>query len=390
MALVLGGYVNGYSIIRELYGSGITTIWLFDYGSSLARYSNKILGVSTIAKTSSSILKSLNDLRDQFDYIVCYPTDDLHLEMLCAIKDKIEDFCFLPFNSDNLMSCLDKNFQYESCKSIGIPYPRSVEIKAEADFVKLSELTYPVLLKPSKRDDIRIRVFRNLYLESKSDLNTHYHEISKSIAQGIKFIASEFVPGDDTNIFAYTAYRAKNGNILNEWVGKKLTQYPGLFGIFSSATNCESDAVLEQGRALINKMNLTGIVEPEFKFDERDGSFKLMEINLRSMMWHRVGNLSGVELQVTQWLDATGKTILPQNQITDKKIHFLYMKHELLNLVFRKKYIVQFRYNVFGGDTRHFAVFDKADLKPFFYDLISFAKEFLSICLKRLRILFVK
>ena len=54
---------------------------------------------------------------------------------------------------------------------------------------------------------------------------------------GIKFLASEIIPGGENCIYAYVAYRDMNGKILNEWTGKKLAQYPDDFGVFASASN---------------------------------------------------------------------------------------------------------------------------------------------------------
>jgi predicted ATP-grasp superfamily ATP-dependent carboligase len=79
-------------------------------------------------------------------------------------------------------------------------------------------------------------------------------------------------------------------------------------------------------------MNIYGIAEPEFKYDHRDGKYKLTEINLRSMMWHRVGNLSGVNIQYSQYLDALGKTVPHQDQLKNKNIHFVYLRHEIINI----------------------------------------------------------
>jgi len=199
------------------------------------------------------------------------------------------------------------------------------------------------------------------------------------------FLASEFIPGDDTNIYAYVGYRSQDGEILNEWVGKKLTQYPDIFGVFSSGSNEAPKIVKEQGRKLLEVMDLKGINEPEFKYDSRDGKYKLMEINLRSMMWHRVGNLSGVNIQYSQYLDAIGKNIEVQHQNQEDIIHFIYMKHEILNLFTRKSYWKHFKRNVFHKN-REFAVYDKNDLKPFFYDLIGTIKGVILVCLKLLKI----
>jgi predicted ATP-grasp superfamily ATP-dependent carboligase len=202
----------------------------------------------------------------------------------------------------------------------------------------------------------------------------------------VSFIASEIIPGDGSNIYAYVGYRSMEGRILNEWTGKKLSQYPDDFGIFSSASNLAPVEVLEQGKTLLNGMDLKGIAEPEFKYDCRDGKYKLMEINLRSMMWNRVGYLSGVNLHYTQYVDAIGGEVPSYRQEKTRDIHLVCLKHELSNLIRRKGYAGIFYHNMFGGDVTNIALFDIRDLRPFLVNCVDIIDEILSVGRKRLGI----
>lgn len=383
LALVLGGYVNGYSIIRELKECGVTNIWLLDYGKSLSRWSNQLSGVGCIEKSAASLLLQLNKLHGRYDHIVVFPTDDLQLKLLAEIYSDVAAFCSLPFSPDNLIESLDKSVQYDYCEKLGVPYPKTMRLQWPSDLPRLFELKFPLIIKPSKRDDLTLPVFRNLYVESVEELNGRKDVLLDYVGKGVVFIASEFVPGDDTRIFAYTGYRSRRGEIINEWIGKKLTQFPDCYGVFSSASNEAPEEVRVQGRRLLEGMNLVGIAEPEFKFDERDGKYKLMEINLRSMMWHRTGNRSGVHIQYSQWLDMLGLPVPRQRQSMSPRVHFVYMKHELINLLSRKGYWRHFKHNVFGGDKVYFAVFDHRDPKPFIYDLLQFPRSLLGRWLKQ-------
>jgi hypothetical protein len=101
-------------------------------------------------------------------------------------------------------------------------------------------------------------------------------------------------------------------------------------------------------------------------------------------MWHRLGTLSGVNLQLTQWHDALGyKNVHYIQNLTDR-IHFIYFKHEILNLIFRKHYWSDFTYNLFGGKINCFAVFMLSDLKPFLFDFIATIKSIISRCIAKL------
>jgi len=370
-ALVLGGYVNGYSIIQELHEKGVCNIVLFDTSKRIASASNRIRKFVLINEAADNLYAELKKLHEEYDQIIIFPTDDLQLENLNEIYSKTHLFCFLPFNHRNLAELLDKYQQYQYCAKLGVPYPQTVRIKKSEEIDKVLSLRFPVLIKPNKREDMKSEVFRNLEIRNSLDLEKKKRCLTTFISKGLMMMASEIIPGDGSNIYAYVGYRNKKGRILNEWTGKKLSQFPHDFGVFASASNQAPKIVLEQGRVLLEGMNIYGIAEPEFKYDHRDGKYKLMEVNLRSMMWHRAGNLSGVNIQYTQYLDAIGKKSLRQKQTKYKDIHFVCLKHEILNLLRRKRYLKTFLNNIFNSDKTYVAVFDRRDIKPFLMEINS-------------------
>lgn len=368
-ALVLGGYVNGYSIIQELHECGVTDIILFDYIRNVASLSNKIKSFHLIGKDMKSLKDELLKLRTDYDYIVIFPTDDLQVEMLCHLSEEIESFCFLPVHKENSLIYQDKYEQCKACDRLAIPYPKTVKISSLEDIRSMETLTLPIIIKPAARRDLITSVFRSLIIENCSDLEKNRSKIIKFLKEGISFLACEIIPGDGSNIYAYVGYRSRKGEILNEWTGRKLSQFPNDFGVFSSASNEAPVEILEQGRSLLNGINIYGIAEPEFKYDHRDEKYKLMEINLRSMMWHRVGNLSGVHIQYTQWADALDHKNEKELQNKKDKIHFVYLKHEIINLIARKGYYNIFKHNMLGGDKTFLALFDRKDMSPFLSDI---------------------
>ena len=364
--------MNGYSIICELRERGVKPIWLLDNNRSLASFSRRIDGFLRIGNDPRSLLEALRKLSSNYRKLVVYPTNDVHLEDLYAIHDEISAYCFLPYNRDNLLSALDKKTQYDYCDKLNVPHPCSIELNTPEDIPRLAALGHPIIIRPRKRDDLRSDVFRNLLLTSVADIERHATHLTQLLERGVSLLASEVIPGDDANIHAYVAYRSASGKILDEWIGRKLNQFPDGFGVFSSASNEAPEIVRELGRRLVDGMDLHGIVQPEFKFDPRDGKFKLMEINLRSMMWHRLGNRTGVFLQHAQWMDAQGQPVERTNRQCTRRIHLVYLKHECGNLLSRRGYFRQFTRNLFGGDQRSFVVLDYSDPGPMVRDLLSY------------------
>lgn len=382
-AVVVGSNINALSIISELHEKGIKNIILIRKSFYLATFSYKIKKrIKTDYTKPENLKNTLFYLKKNYDFLVIYPTADIEIEILYEIYNDISDFCFLPFNKNNVVESLKKTVQYEFCRKLKIPYPKTVYINEPNDFDKIGKMQFPLIIKPSTRKDLKIPVFRNLVLKNKNDYEKNIDLISDFVDKKITFIISEIIPGDGSNIYAYVAYRNKNGEILNEWTGKKLSQYPDDFGVFASASNQAPVEVLQQGRTLLNEMNLYGINEPEFKYDHRDGKYKLMEINLRSMMWHRVGNLSGVNIQYTQWADALNLKIETQKQNKTDKIHFFYFHFELINLLCRKNYWKIFKYNLFKGDKIRFAELQKGDILPVIFNAVLTFLRIIKRCLK--------
>jgi len=196
-------------------------------------------------------------------------------------------------------------------------------------------------------------------------------------------MASEIVPGYCTKIYASPAHKNINGEIINSWIGKKLNQYPDNYGVFSSATNRAPEIIRYQGEKLVKSISTYGIIEPEFKFDVRDNTYKLMEINLRSMMWHRIGYLCGVPLNYSLWREALNMSPKFYEQNTAINYHFVYLKHELINLIYRKKYLKSFVNNLYKGNRRSYAYLNKSDLKPFLVDQFFTLKTIISRWLNR-------
>lgn len=383
-ALVLGGHVNGYSIIRELKDELIDDIILFDDKISLSRFSNKIKIFKKTEFIPSTLLKDLYKLNEDYSKIIIYPTDDIYIECLIEIYDQIKKFCFVPFNKSNISQALDKYYQYQICDQNKIPYPKCIKIIENSQIAEIESLIFPVIVKPLSRTRASKLLFKNIYIEDLQDFDSKVIHIKNALKLQVPLMASEFIPGDDSQIYAYSCYRSHEGNILNEWTGKKITQYPDNFGVFSTAVNAHNSRLVQLGQKFVEKIDGFGFIEPEFKFDQRDGEFKLMECNFRPMMWHRVGFLSGVRLIKTQYEYALGHNITKYNQNNNKKINLILMLHEIPNLIFRKNYLKKFYKITFKSKHISFGIFNFKDPLPGIFAFMIMIKLVLNLCLKHI------
>jgi len=145
-ALILGGDINGYSIIRELSENGVEEIVLFENKKSLASMSNKIVLFIEIDNSKESLRQALNQLRKKYNYIIIFSTNDHDLENLNDIYHEIIDFCFVPINHENLSQCINKYVQYQYCNKYQIPYPKTQYLETISDVEKIPNLKFPLLV----------------------------------------------------------------------------------------------------------------------------------------------------------------------------------------------------------------------------------------------------
>ena len=387
--VVIGGYVNGFGVIQSLHEAGITDIHLVGLGSPQARHSRRIRSFTRLeASTDEALLAALRTHSEEGRILIPYPTHDTHVEFLARHASEISDFCFLPVNETNALQSLDKTYQYEVAASVGVAVPASVTISSPSDLHALNQLRAPIIIKPTRsasRDgsalDSEEQPFRNVVIRLDEAVPAAIHA---ALAAGWSLVASEIIPGPDTAIYAYTAYRSRSGELLRGWGGRKLGQHPQGFGVYSSASNETVEGLCATGIRVIEGLDAYGIVEPEFKLDPRTGELVLMEVNLRSMMWHRVGALCGVNLPEAQYLDALGKRVPGQTPNPQRAVH-AYFGHEFANLIADPTYRNTFRANVCSSDNRHWAFWDWRDPLPFFASLRTFAKLVVKACVSRFR-----
>src|SRR5690606_16183820 len=156
--------------------------------------SNRIIGSSLVEPHARALLSELRKLAARFGQLVAFPTSDLYLELLDEIYDEVAEFCFLPFNRASLSQSLDKSVQYAHCERLGVPCPRTRRLACDDDYRRLSELSFPLLLKPTKRDDATTSAFRSLLVDAPAELERHPYQLDAHMREGTGFVACELVP----------------------------------------------------------------------------------------------------------------------------------------------------------------------------------------------------
>jgi predicted ATP-grasp superfamily ATP-dependent carboligase len=119
--------------------------------------------------------------------------------------------------------------------------------------------------------------------ENEGDLIARYSQIEPL---GFKVMIQELIPGDDAQGVNYNSYFV-NGVPIAEFTAQKVRLEPPFLGSPRVLFSKLIPEIMDNGRLLLQKLNYSGFSCMEFKKDQRDGVYKLMEVNCRN-------NLSGL------------------------------------------------------------------------------------------------
>jgi D-aspartate ligase len=296
-AVVMGGSANALSHIRSLGRRGVPTAVL-DHRARLARYSRyaTALDASTGRDGRTDLLSALEAIGPRLPQpAVLLPTADGHVELLAREAARLSSwFRFLVPDADTVDAIVDKATQYARASDAGIPtpvtfFPTSLDelrdIAARAPF--------PCLLKPVSVGARDVFGAKARIVADPTELARVYAERA---SKDVRFVVQEWIPGPDTDLYGYLAFWDADGREHSWMTKRKERQYPLGLGTGATQISVEAPEVAEQSRRLLTSFGWKGLVGVEWKRDERDGRFLLMEINPRTVIGNQLAISAGVDL----------------------------------------------------------------------------------------------
>jgi predicted ATP-grasp superfamily ATP-dependent carboligase len=202
---------------------------------------------------------------------------------------------FLLPDRDTLDAIVNKRRQYARAAEAGVPIPEThfPESLEEAEEVA-TRMSYPCILKPyqSYLDRARIHDRKVVVAESPEHLVRAWRDLGEAAPS---FMVQEIIPGGDNGLYGYLALWDDQSREVAWLTKRKLRQSPPQFGDGSLQIVLEDPGIAEPSRALLTALRYRGFVGIEFKRDPRDGRFKLIEINPRTVSGNQMTISAGLD-----------------------------------------------------------------------------------------------
>lgn len=367
-AFVLGGHTMALGVVRALGTMGVPII-LVHYNENdtgqVSKYVKHRIQAPHPEKFETQFIDLLIECANQFGGGILFPVSDETVVAVARNKARLEDYFTVACTSwDVTQKFIEKKYTYALADTIGVAAPKTVIPTSLEDVENYARtVDFPCLVKPSQShlfyDYFKKKMFP---VGSTDELISVYQ---KAAAAGLEIMLQEIIPGNDTNVVNYNAYFSQ-GKPLLEFTAQHIRNAPPQWGSPRVVLSKVIPEVIEPGRKILQALNYEGYACTEFKQDERDGVYKLMEVNGR----HNLSTLLAVRCGMNfPWLQYRHMILGENPTVSDYEtgIYWIDLTRDIwysLKFYNQEKYSLK-HYLLPYFQPHIFAIFDWKDINPF-------------------------
>jgi predicted ATP-grasp superfamily ATP-dependent carboligase len=306
---VIGGDYQGLGIVRSLGRRGVDVVVLDDE-SSISRYSRycrHTVRVPSLRGEDETVqaLLSLARAHDVGGWVV-YPTREETVVALARHRDVLAEHYRIPTPPWKVTRwAWDKRNTYSRASELGIPTPRVWRVNGEEELEAIDGRP-PFVIKPAIKERFFYATKRKAWrADSREELAARFREAA-ALVGAEEVVVQELIPGGGECQLGYCAL-FKDGRALASMTVRRLRQHPVDFGRASTfVETVELPALAELSERFLRSVGYYGLVELEYKLDERDGVMKLLDVNARTWGYHTLGQRAGVDFPWLLYADQVG------------------------------------------------------------------------------------
>lgn len=241
---------------------------------------------------------------------ILVPTSDTTAMLVAENAEALQEWYFFPRQSPQLVQSLaNKREMYFLAKKQGIPTAKTIFPRSRADIVKfLDGRVFPIILKGV---DPRLpQGTMKAIVHSEEELLKQYDRVADS--DPLNLMLQEYIPGGDDTVWMFNGYFDQHSDCLSAFTGRKLRQYPVYAGVASLGICVMNEFVEDTTRSFMKAIGYRGMLDIEYRYDARDGLYKLLDVNPRIGATFRLF-LAENDMDVVRifYLDMTGQAIPP-------------------------------------------------------------------------------
>lgn len=313
VAFVLGLFDTGLAVVRSLGRAGIP-VFGFDSAASepgfRSRYGTHVLCPHPAHDSDALVRLLVGRAQQCAEPPLIYVTSDPFVRFVSEHRERLDPYLrhALPSKSA-VQAALDKRQQYARALDAGVPVVPTYWPTTRREVSSTAGLmAFPVVVKP-----VQGRVMEPPFHGAKALQVAHSDQLVRLfepiLARGETALIQPFIVGPNTNHHKVCAYIGADGEPLVCIGMRKVRQFPVDFGVGTLMESADDPELAEMGLRLCRALQWRGPVSIEFKRDERDGAWRLIELNPRLWQQHGLAARCGVDFSLLQYADLTGSPV---------------------------------------------------------------------------------
>lgn len=374
--IILGSGINAYGICRSFREKNMKCLVLDSMKDIAALSKNtSYIEICSIDEEEKLLAELISIAKQLTLKGFLFATSDAYLDFISRKFSILAlYFDYLMPERDNFEIISTKNKLYYFAKLNNIQAPKFIIVNNIDEFSKLKdEIIYPSIVKPIINDKFKSEFGEKVLFLNRSNFEDIVSKITNSSYSNKTLVIQEYIHGDVTDLYTITSYANRNSDIIAYSTGHKIRQFPPDTGtIISGRIDCNNTLLYTIAQKIIKDSKFQGISNIEFKFDRRDKSYKLMEINPRPGMWNYSSTASGVNISYISYYDFYHQVDTKQVFTGGVEVVWMNILSDLtLSLYgYRKRGFDKHQISLISWiksvkGKKVFAIYDISDIKPF-------------------------
>jgi D-aspartate ligase len=306
---------GGVGVIRTLGRLGVPVYAITEdrfTPAAMSRYCKEaFVWPTTGQEDPRQLVDGLLDIGRRLDQrTLVVPTDEEATVLIAEHASELSENFLFPEVPPNLPRKLaSKQGLYELCLECGVPTPSSAFPATGAEIVAFAEIaTFPVVAK-----NLEAWVRRRAPVVAKTTL-LHTPEELLELANDWGYtpsvILQDYIPREHAEDWIVHLYCDANSNSVVEFTGLKVRSWPPHAGMTACAYVVANPVLVEMTKRFCKQIGYRGIADLDWRFDRRDGQYKLLDFNPRVGAQFRLfESAAGIDVVRALHLDLTGRAV---------------------------------------------------------------------------------
>lgn len=237
-------------------------------------------------------------------------TDDVAILVAEHAEELKEWFIFPDQRAELVRSLCSKKEMFFLAKKHGVATAETAFPQCKGDVLRyLQTARFPIMLKGIYGERLKERAGKHMFIvQDEQELLQKYESLEDPSQPNV--MLQEFIPGGDDSIWMFNGYFNASSECLVGFTGKKIRQCPVYTGPTCLGVCLRNDHVDQTTRTFMRAIGYKGVLDIGYRFDARDGHYKVLDVNprigatFRLFLDHR-----GLDVARALYLDMTGQPI---------------------------------------------------------------------------------